>query len=223
MKRRQLPKYVSAFCDRHGKERLRFRRTGAPSGYFTAAPPSRAFWDEYEAFMADIPPEPKPAHVIREGSIEALLVRYYRSTDFRGRASDVSIAKRRAVLADAEGRGREAQRDDYHQQLLAADAQIREEAANRRNGALVYFIQAGDGGPIKIGLAADVQSRLRSLQTSHHAKLALLATAAGGSKVERAYHKQFADHRHEGEWFSPHPDILAEIDRLKGIAKQEKA
>lgn len=33
------------------------------------------------------------------------------------------------------------------------------------------------------------------------------------------YHLRFAAHRHgKGEWFSPHPDILAEIERLNGKA-----
>lgn len=64
MRRRQFPKHVSAFCDRHGKERLRFRRAGVKGGYFTAAPPSRAFWDEYESFMAEAPQEPATARAV---------------------------------------------------------------------------------------------------------------------------------------------------------------
>lgn len=98
MKRRSLPKYVSEFRDRHGKWRLRFRRVGYPSRYFTAAPPSREFWDEYDACMSAKPPTPAQRRNINPGSIDALLARYYRSNDYQGNASKVSLAKRRAVL-----------------------------------------------------------------------------------------------------------------------------
>lgn len=79
--------------------------------------------------------------------------------------------------------------------------------------AAVYFIQAPNG-PIKIGRAVNVANRLRALQTSHPSGLRLLAVALGGYRFERAYHRQFAEHRLHGEWFEPHPEILAEIDRL---------
>ena len=47
---RFLPEYVSRFKDRHGKERLRFRRKGYPSQYFTAALGTEAFREEYRRF-----------------------------------------------------------------------------------------------------------------------------------------------------------------------------
>lgn len=47
---RFLPKYVSRFTDRHGKERLRFRRKGYPSQYFTAPLGTEAFREEYHRF-----------------------------------------------------------------------------------------------------------------------------------------------------------------------------
>lgn len=34
--------------------------------------------------------------------------------------------------------------------------------------------------------------------------------------AERDYHARFAAHRLRGEWFAPHPDILAEIEHLNG-------
>jgi hypothetical protein len=43
----------------------------------------------------------------------------------------------------------------------------------------VYFIQAGVGGPIKIGEADSPEDRLRALQTAHHEQLTLLATVDG--------------------------------------------
>jgi hypothetical protein len=79
---------------------------------------------------------------------------------------------------------------------------------------LVYFVQVGEAGAIKIGIARDPASRLASLQTGHHEDLHIRALTHGGAEQERAYHEQFAAHRLRGEWFAPHPDILAEIERL---------
>lgn len=79
---------------------------------------------------------------------------------------------------------------------------------------MVYFIRAGADGPIKIGIARDPAGRLATLQTGHHDTLSIVAITAGGSAQEAAYHAAYRAHRLRGEWFDPHPDILAEIDRL---------
>jgi site-specific recombinase XerD len=49
-KARLLPEYVTSFRDRHGKERLRFRRAGFPSRYFRAALGTEEFREEYRSF-----------------------------------------------------------------------------------------------------------------------------------------------------------------------------
>lgn len=77
----------------------------------------------------------------------------------------------------------------------------------------IYFIGC-ENGPIKIGMASRVSVRLRMLQLSSPVELTLMATVEGPPSLEREYHKRFAAHRLHGEWFSPHPDILAEIARL---------
>lgn len=135
MKRRSLPKYVSAFCDRHGKERLTFRRVGWQTGYFTAAPPSREFWDQYQAFMDRVPAEPAPPRKVIPHSVDDLLARYYRSTAFRGRAAEVTLAKRRAVLEAfrAKHGHRPAKTADYQK----LDSYIADLAAGKN----------GNGGP----------------------------------------------------------------------------
>ena len=84
----------------------------------------------------------------------------------------------------------------------------------------VYFIQAGGkGGPIKIGIAVDCTQRLASLQTANAEELRLLCITTGGRRIEEAYHARFKKHLVRGEWFKPHPDILAEIDRLTGATQ----
>jgi hypothetical protein len=51
MIRRQLPKYVSCFTDRHGKKRVRFRRKGQADYYFRSAAWSPEFMQEYQACL----------------------------------------------------------------------------------------------------------------------------------------------------------------------------
>jgi hypothetical protein len=84
----------------------------------------------------------------------------------------------------------------------------------------VYFVQAHCGS-IKIGRARDVQFRIKELQCAHPHELKLLAVALDGNR-ETGYHRQFAEHRMLGEWFEPHADILAEIERLNGLAVEGK-
>ncbi len=77
----------------------------------------------------------------------------------------------------------------------------------------IYFIGPADG-PIKIGHTANLIVRLRNLRLANALPLFLLASVEGPTKLEREYHDRFAAHRLHGEWFAPHPDILAEIERL---------
>jgi Meiotically up-regulated gene 113 len=76
-----------------------------------------------------------------------------------------------------------------------------------------YFI-GGDHGAIKIGHTVNVADRLRTIQSHSPIPLKVLAVVKGSEPRESAYHHQFAEHRLHGEWFSRHPDILAEIERL---------
>jgi len=79
----------------------------------------------------------------------------------------------------------------------------------------IYFIQAGKGGPIKVGNALDVRQRLNTLQVASPEKLTLLHSMSGTPELEKAYHKEWAEHRLRGEWFRPARDILLFISRNK--------
>lgn len=59
-----------------------------------------------------------------------------------------------------------------------------------------------------------VLEHIAMFQLSSPVPVAILALRCGGRDVEQAYHHQFSEHRLHGEWFKPHPDILAEIERL---------
>lgn len=97
-------------------------------------------------------------------------------------------------------------REIVRQSHMEADERINEPGK-------CYFI-GGETGFIKIGFSASPEARLKSLQLCSPLPLNILAVARGGKWRESAYHQQFRDYRQHGEWFSRHPDILAEIDRL---------
>jgi DNA-binding transcriptional regulator YdaS (Cro superfamily) len=77
----------------------------------------------------------------------------------------------------------------------------------------VYFIQAGDGGPVKIGFSENIWARLNNMQPGNHAVLRVVAAFIGGEHDERAVHEMMSAHRTRGEWFAP--DVLARLDDVK--------
>lgn len=91
-------------------------------------------------------------------------------------------------------------------------------ASHRAKRKFVYFI-GSPGGPIKIGFATNPPVRLQEIQVGSPVELTILCLAEGGSKLEKTYHAKFAQHRLIGEWFSPHPDILAEVNRLNVLSR----
>ncbi len=81
----------------------------------------------------------------------------------------------------------------------------------------VYFIQCnGPTGPVKIGWSANVNRRQSDLQMSTPYDLALIGKHYGERSLEAELHALFADHSIRGEWFHPHPDILAAAEQLPG-------
>lgn len=79
--------------------------------------------------------------------------------------------------------------------------------------AWIYFIQHGAGGPIKIGIAKDVERRLASLQSASPVPLHVLGAVRGTERGERQLHLRFAKHRIRGEWFQPVEDLLRYVER----------
>jgi integrase len=76
---RELPPYASSFKDRHGKERVRFRKTGLPTLYPKSVPGTEDFWQEYLAWKA-AKPAPIGAELIEPGTFDDLITQFYRST-----------------------------------------------------------------------------------------------------------------------------------------------
>lgn len=90
----------------------------------------------------------------------------------------------------------------------------------------VYVVGPDDPGmdlptpPIKIGKAVCPYSRLRTLQTGSPQKLAIYAlwhfdTPARAFAVESACHRNFKQHRLNGEWFQIKSDDVLRFVGLK--------
>lgn len=73
-----------------------------------------------------------------------------------------------------------------------------------------YFVQAGDGGPIKIGSTKNLLIRLRTLCAMSPVPLKLLGVMKGGDAEERC-HVRLGAFRLHGEWFAPSSLVLAFI------------
>lgn len=82
--------------------------------------------------------------------------------------------------------------------------------------AFVYFIFNIDSQAIKIGMAKNVEKRLKSLQTSSPIILELLHTiqldsVENAQKLESVLHQKFAHLRMNGEWFKASEELRAYI------------
>ena len=84
---------------------------------------------------------------------------------------------------------------------------------------MIYFIQAGNDGPIKIGKAQSPETRRRELQTGNHEKLNLIKVIPGDSEREYSIHNDLRSHQYRArsEWFSPTPEVLAYINKVARV------
>lgn len=79
------------------------------------------------------------------------------------------------------------------------------DSSSRRS--YVYFIQAQEGGPVKIGWTVNPHKRLKALQAASPYKLVIRYTLRGTQQLEHYLHERFASSRLEGEWFEVHHDM----------------
>lgn len=91
----------------------------------------------------------------------------------------------------------------------------------RKKPGYVYFVQEEDGGPFKIGWAADPKRRLAGMQTGNPRKLCIRAMVSGRRSLERTMHDRFAGHRLAGEWFTSCEEIATYIEEHGIIPESE--
>jgi hypothetical protein len=79
---------------------------------------------------------------------------------------------------------------------------------------VIYFVRAGDQGPVKIGHVEDpatMEHRLSALQTGNPVELYIAAEMPGDPDEERMLHRHFAEGRMRGEWFRADTPGLREL------------
>lgn len=77
---------------------------------------------------------------------------------------------------------------------------------------MIYFIQAGDAGLVKIGHSiSDPRARLSQLQLQSPERLVLLKVIEGDMEDERRFHRLFEADRVRGEWFNPTEGLMTTI------------
>jgi hypothetical protein len=88
---------------------------------------------------------------------------------------------------------------------------------------LVYFVQQGTTGHIKIGRSWNPVDRIRKLSTASSAELVLLGVIDGGYQ-ERELHKRFEHLRvkKNGEWFKASEDLVSYVrERSRPVREQD--
>ena len=79
---------------------------------------------------------------------------------------------------------------------------------------MIYFLQAGKNGPIKIGCCEDVlRDRVTTLQVGNPYKLTVLFIYNGREYTELELHELFQHENIRGEWFRPAREILGFRDK----------
>jgi hypothetical protein len=86
----------------------------------------------------------------------------------------------------------------------------------------VYFVRSENGGPIKIGFAVDLKSRISNLQTGRPDKLCVLHVQGGTEDDEKKLHEKFNAHSINGEWFHPGEDLIEYI-ATRAVAEDTRA
>jgi hypothetical protein len=93
----------------------------------------------------------------------------------------------------------------------------------RKTACFVYFIEAGPGGHIKIGVTADVVARQRDLQAANAKPLQLIVCVDGTHKDERRLHRRFKSERMNGEWFKGNGAVRGFALSLIDATPEERA
>lgn len=101
--------------------------------------------------------------------------------------------------------------------VLAAASRLWNAAIRRDPGQYVYAIQAGENGPIKIGITTWPADRILTLQQGNAEELRGIAAWPSLPVEEKDIHREFAYARIRGEWFHPVPDLVEMVLAMGGL------
>lgn len=100
---------------------------------------------------------------------------------------------------------------DHPAAVALCDA-IDEYFARSPDSGKIYFVRAGEDGPVKIGFTHGAPSdRIAALQTGCPYPIVYLGAIWGTQVEERQLHRRFINHWISGEWFAPHAEVLLHI------------
>lgn len=90
---------------------------------------------------------------------------------------------------------------------LAAEALV-EHLRTSPTCTWLYFIQAGESGPVKIGISETPLRRMANMQVGNHERLRLIAVARVPIDAESDLHARLFEHHVHGEWFRPATAVI---------------
>lgn len=96
--RLKLPRFVHGFIDRHGKPRFYFRRRGFKQKPLPGLPHSTEFLDAYQAALGATPHSDIGASRTAPGTINALVVSYYKSDAWTHSLEEDTRKTRRRII-----------------------------------------------------------------------------------------------------------------------------
>lgn len=91
------------------------------------------------------------------------------------------------------------------------------------NDHIVYFVQCGKDGPVKIGFSGDGWGRIKDLSTAMPYRAGKISIVVGGRQLERRLHQRFKRYRLNGEWFKPEGELKALMRKLPRSEPRELA
>jgi len=84
---------------------------------------------------------------------------------------------------------------------------------------MIYVIEEGLNGPLKIGTTVNLEERLKTLQSGNSKQLNIIMSFKGDSKLESKIHKDLAEFkiREKGEWFYRNEKVFLYLNKLSPI------
>src|SRR5262245_5872028 len=182
--RNGLPKHCSWNVDRHGTRRVRFRKAGF-STYLSGVPWGESFMREYGAALEGIEPQRSAIGASRTlpGSIDALVVSYYGSPEFRGLKASTATVRRNIIEAFRREHGDKPLarlERDHVKNIIGAKADRPEAANNLLKTLRLLLNHAVDIGMIAANPAIGVRrfkSRGEGFHTWSEAEIAQFEAA----------------------------------------------
>lgn len=141
--------YVHEFLDRHGKVRRYFRRPGVKRIPLPGLPGSPEFMRAYQAALDGAPRVEVGATRTHPGTINALVVAYYNSADFKHALAPATQLYRRNIIEKFRAEyGHDCVATLQHKHIVAMVAKIEKPQAKRNwlkaiRGLLAYAVTIG--------------------------------------------------------------------------------